>query len=813
MKKALVILLTLAMILGMTAVPVVAAEEETETFIPAKEINDFGQVPADYKPEGTAIKTAEEFAAMDPAGTYYLANDITISETFPVPFSGTFDGNGKAITTSVPLFNVVDGTVKNLTTKGKLVVTEKPQTAQAMAHAGVIAVAASEGGDSYFTNICNMANMESAIVGFGGIVGMVNQDNDGTVAYFTKCANYGNIASAVTANDDSGGICGEIDANQENPVLCGVFQDCANYGIINAGGRPGGILGTPNATVTMKNCYNAGDIQSTSNYCGGIVGRLGHDDNEKKMEAGVKYECLLEDCVNDGDVIVFKSQGGGMVGYLDGDGANDFTFKNCVNNGDVYGADPSVTYKLGGIMGGGHKINKNTSFINCINNGNIGSDGWSVNLTCGGIAGSVEGNTIIFENCTNNGKITSNYRAGGMAGCIGSAAPTVTANATRIVTKCTNNGEIVSAKQAAGVAAYAYASWTYGPSVTYCVNTGNITGGTQVAGLIGYMNCGYENADIEYNVIAGEFKGQEATPVTDGAQVKHQVMYSFVDSNGVTRYFYTPGEDNSYDHKHGTISIVNDVVTWYPGEKCSDHTDASKHKITSEEMTFTKVVGGEAIAKNAIVAFEVAGVTYVAICPAETSGIVINEDDLSITAEGITVQGVAVPAGFDGKSIVLNTYDHPIATYAICWNNRASLDIDMTKNFVAEGSVDIAYIQGTSNLWTYVGDTPTTALVETSLADFANGTVAYELNEMIGETVFYQNIDSNLFVADAFPTTDATHAKVVMVGGVIGNQLFDMSNDSGSPATGDAIVYVVVALAVSTISLAAVAVCKKIKEN
>ena len=53
----------------------------------------------------------------------------------------------------------------------------------------------------------------------------------------------------------------------------------------------------------------------------------------------------------------------------------------------------------------------------------------------------------------------------------------------------------------------------------------------------------------------------------------------------------------------------------------------------------------------------------------------------------------------------------------------------------------------------------------------------------------------------------------VMVGGVIGNQLFDLNNDSGSPATGDAIVYVVVALAVSTISLAAVAVCKKIKEN
>ena len=186
---------------------------------------------------------------------------------------------------------------------------------------------------------------------------------------------------------------------------------------------------------------------------------------------------------------------------------------------------------------------------------------------------------------------------------------------------------------------------------------------------------------------------------------------------------------------------------------------------------------------------------------AENKGIVVND---------YFVPGQVVPADFDATTWEVTTYDHPISTYAYFWNNKSAIEVDQSENFVAEGTADMAYFCGGANAWSALS---AAEIVETPIADFANGTVAYELNEMIGETVFYQNIDSNLFVVDAFPTTDATHAKVVKVAGVVGNQLFDINNDSGSPATGDAIVYVVVALAVSTISLAAVAVCKKIKEN
>ena len=74
MKKALSLIMAICMIAALCSFSVAAA------------------------PEGTAISSAADFAAMDPAGTYYLANDITISEPYVNPFTGTIDGNGKTVT-------------------------------------------------------------------------------------------------------------------------------------------------------------------------------------------------------------------------------------------------------------------------------------------------------------------------------------------------------------------------------------------------------------------------------------------------------------------------------------------------------------------------------------------------------------------------------------------------------------------------------------------------------------------------------------------------------------------------------------------
>ena len=63
---------------------------------------------ATVNPQGQAINSAEEFAAMAADGTYYLAADITLTATYAEAFTGTFDGNGKTITTSVPVFDRIE---------------------------------------------------------------------------------------------------------------------------------------------------------------------------------------------------------------------------------------------------------------------------------------------------------------------------------------------------------------------------------------------------------------------------------------------------------------------------------------------------------------------------------------------------------------------------------------------------------------------------------------------------------------------------------------------------------------------------------
>ncbi len=102
-----------------------AAEETT-----AK--SEIGTVESGYKPTGTPITTAEEFANMTDTGTYYLANDIDLSGLdvpyYDKTFKGNFDGNGHSITLNgYSAFSSVEREsdswakeryIKNLTLKG-----------------------------------------------------------------------------------------------------------------------------------------------------------------------------------------------------------------------------------------------------------------------------------------------------------------------------------------------------------------------------------------------------------------------------------------------------------------------------------------------------------------------------------------------------------------------------------------------------------------------------------------------------------------------------------------------------------------------
>ena len=798
MKKALVILLALTMVVSMFAMaPMGVAAEETL---------EFGKVAADYKPEGEAIKTAADFAAMKADGKYYLANDITIEDSYMESFKGTFDGNGKTITTTVSLFEQFNGTMKNLTVEGLVVDDTMPTAAFDEAGSPIAHYAANEA-NTVFENVCNKAAMQSNTRGMGGLVGNGGVAKDVTGYYyvltFKGCANYGSIAADFPSNNyDSGGLIAYFPGARDTGDVQFIMEDCVNYGTVNACGRPGGLAGVVEGSAIITNCVNNGAVQAIDNYCGGIVGRFGENAAQKKSY-------VMENCVNNGE-IYYKGtktvQLGGMVGFTGTIGK--LYFKNCTNNADISAAEYNANAQLGGFFGGCNDSSNPDGLIlfeNCVNNGNIGVTGdWKDNTYIGGFVGNLNGaQNTKFVNCTNNGDIygvtdTKNVRVGGFVGLskynvviidsINNGDVTSADKAGGFVgymnnsrtedfvfTGCGNNGNIKGGSQVGGIIGYANTN-KYGPKMTYCFNTGDVTGTNYVAGLLGYATA--TNAEYKYCYIAGKITcSKAATTIASGENVAIQVEYTF-NYNGTDYYFFAPFAS--------TVTITG-------------------NKVDIDTSVITAANNGDAVAKDKMYTFVGSdGVTYL----------------FTASAKGnVTIDGNTAAIGTAAQDLVpyadvidIEVYDHRINSYAIMWQDRSNCTMDFTTVIIEEGAAGLDYSYGMGGCRSVY--TPDNAIAKRTHDEFVSGAVANELNQMAGDDVFFQNLLETIFVVDEYPTSDSTHAKVrpTPTAGVYTNLLFE-ENPDVTPPTGDATVYVVIALAVATVSLAALVVVKKRKEN
>lgn len=816
MKKALLILLALTMIMSMTVLAPITASAAEEGAV--------GSVAADYKPEGTAVSTAEEFAAMDAAGKYYLAADITVSETYTNDFTGVFDGNGHTITTSTTLFDKVNGTVKNLTVSGAVTIGADQQGNIGSNVTGVVAHYAATTANATFDNVCNMAPMTSKACGMGGIVGR-GCDSSEFILTITNCANYGNITTEIntTSNMDSGGIIATFRGVKTNSEYQLFIDNCVNYGTINADGRPGGVAGNIDTSAKITNCVNNGAVQAIYNYCGGVIGRIGVDDC-----SDAKF--LIENCTNNADLYQsctklnpdgtnpYKTaQIGGICGYQGN--VSEIIYRNCVNNGNISAASKQASGNFGGISGQSRKWTTTVIYENCVNNGNISCDGLvdGKSASAAGIAATTYGNgTMKFINCINTGDISasssgsyinsSNKEVAADAKAAGICASAQNQSKLTVAYKCFNGGNITAnavgtataeaSSNAAGIFGYClggpndrnFAVAGYGFDIQYCVTTGTITGDKWVSGLVAYVN-GY-TCNAKYNIVAGQlYNTTAATAVANGGAVDTQVQYTFSDGSD-NYYFFVPAA--------GTVAISGSTVTLTPTK------------------AFTAVTNGASVAKAGLVSFEFNGVTY------GTYNNTNKKATISITGTTepvVTIDGKLCQVFLMSDFTNVPVYNHPIGVRALYWsNNNAACDAADLATNVIEQPVDangvaeeryLDYVQGLCNAFNVIGGSSDT-LPRTDKADFTSGAVTYALNQAIGEHVFFQNLMANIFVVDEYPTTDATHAKVVEISGAYTNQLFEMNPDC-TPATGDATVYVVVALGVSAVALAGLAISKKRK--
>lgn len=300
----------------------------------------------------------------------------------------------------------------------------------------------------------------------GGMVGICNRTKK---MDFVNCHNSGEIAGNVdgkgTSNCPAGGIIGyNYVAKNTTDGVCNM-TDCTNTANVTGANQVGGIAGVIYSVLNAKNLSNTGNITSTTNYAGGIVGRNGCDSDYADKNFMLAY---FTDCVNRGNVKSASQYAGGISGYISG----GITCDNCVNYGDI---DASAAAKLG-HAGGIFALSQTATVVrNCQNYGKVVSSSLD-KVSAGGISGraNCKGSTVLFEGCTNYGEISGAGKNAfyGPAGITGYAWG---GNASTTFRYCVNFGKVIANGEdnsAAGLTVYA--NTKYPIYIQYCLNFGEI---------------------------------------------------------------------------------------------------------------------------------------------------------------------------------------------------------------------------------------------------------------------------------------------------------------------------------------------------
>lgn len=244
-------------------------------------------------------------------------------------------------------------------------------------------------GDGHVVLGLYFSNKDADYVGLFGAIG-----TGGTVC------NVGVAEGIIYADEKVGGIAG---------YSLGLIQNCYNTcSIPSYGDYVGGIVGYSGGSVI--DCYNTGEILtkgSSPDYVGGVVG-YARDGivigsyNTAQVRARYKSggiigaiggSTLVLNCWNTGNIYTSSTRTGGIAGHS-GSGC---VVANCYNSGDV-----SADGKVGGIVGYSH----GAVTINCYNTGYITSHGEDRPAAIVGFADDVAGS---FEILGRGNTIKSSY--------------------------------------------------------------------------------------------------------------------------------------------------------------------------------------------------------------------------------------------------------------------------------------------------------------------------------------------------------------------------------------------------------------------
>ena len=471
---------------------------------------DAGEVESGYETFLEDAVGITDLAALeeDPYGNYYLTADIAANTTTVYEFYGVLDGCGHTITTSVPLFEELEGGIINLNLAGDIEFTETN---------GVLATFI--GADTTVFNVKNTCNITAGgsenLLFVGGFAGTL--DGDGIV--FANCEYNGTITNKISIAGNNkritsafvARIVGEI---EEYPPAV-EFLNCTVSGTITSSGHVGGLVGEAVAPVTLDIYGSVTDATITATNSGATAGGLVGGSSGGSGTVG------LFNCANNGDITAVEDVGG-IIGSNAGSGAlcmltamwctnyKDLTagrfiggvvanfhrvgvFEECVNFGDLTAVEVNlagtVTYSnsIGGISGRHVAGTIDCEYTKCVNLGNITAVANPAHL--GGINGHSEC-PIVIKECVNFGDLTSKFpatetkgehRIGGITGG--------TVGATGSISDCVNFGDIKSEMWFDGQPFGGVIGFIRGPgvfSLVNCMNYGNLDSRSK----IGEKTCG-----------------------------------------------------------------------------------------------------------------------------------------------------------------------------------------------------------------------------------------------------------------------------------------------------------------------------------
>lgn len=446
-------------------------------------------------------------------------------------------------------------------------------------------------GDGYTGYVATSGSEEAST---GGIVGKAQSNTS-----ISDCTNGSTIyaqgqyvggvvgalisGSSVSDSSNSGSVTGGIDSSLSTGYVGGVV---------------GSAYGSESNTVSVTGCSNSGSVTTSTNYFGGVAGRLyyataSNCSNTASITAastssytlggiaGYAQLSSISGSSNSGNLTGESNYTGGITGYADatpisdcynsgtitgtqlvggiaGTATGTVNIASCYNYGTITGTSSSYS-PVGGICG---YINSTGSLSDCYNSGAVSGVNYAGGI-CGYSYGSNSSNFIQISGCKNEGSVSSTTTSttysyvGGIAGTALYTDISRSGNTGAISGAGTYTGGIVGC----GQGYYNSTSNYYQMTVTNCINTGAVSGsGSYTGGICGRIS--YADFDNLYNT--GTVNGTSYTGGIVGYCVGTKNLFNSID--GCINYGAVSGSASQAGGIAGNISYTDLATSYNTGD-------------------------------------------------------------------------------------------------------------------------------------------------------------------------------------------------------------------------------------------------------